>query len=873
MGTHYGSVIVIDFAGTVVSQHDLHSTTVNEISICSSGDYVASCSTDGKVVVFSLFDGEIKEFFYHRPVKTVAIEPNYTPKSKEQFVSGGMAGQLILSTKGWRGNKDVVLHQGEGPIHAIRWEGSLIAWANDTGVKMYDVSTGERITFIGRPEGAPRADLYKCCLVWENPMSLLIAWGNYVQIATVKSRPRQEQQVGAPKKYAEISSYFSTKYFISGIAPQFHSDDLVILAPALQQQQPPPVEQVSAAPSKTQDGQTEPVGALKGFPPQLRIISRRNVERASPDAIRVHGFEHYNPTDYRLEFVAREQMFYIVSPKDVVMAQPRNVDDNIQWLVKQKKYELAYQKAVAAEPNEVSSATLEKAGTHYLHHLVGKKEYGEAANLLPLVAGNSGKQWKFWIYRFFREKQLRLIAHLIPTDDPRLEDTTYQLVLIEFLQFDTEKLKDTVKNWLENGIIGKEMKKVLLTAITRRNSKNAEEQLPVDPYLLDTLISIHTSEGQFDLALSICLELRKDTVFELIEKHALHAKILKDIPNLMKFDHVRTVELLKRNTQHLPVTEVVKVLNGNKEAQYQYLHAIISEDSQLIKDYEDLLIELYADFDRPQLRKFLVQYRNWDLDKALDVCQSRGLVEESVTVLKKVGNYRRALELILLELHNVPMAVEFLQEVRDDEEWDYLIATASKSAEMIGDLLDAVGGEVDPIRLIRAIPENLHIEGLRDKLVHIISDYRLQMGILERYNIVLLSDCVTLQESLVRESSRALELHERAACQLCGDPLVGEELQLRHAVVFHCRHFYHVACLERQIPLDVNVVSEVPGIDWQSLDPATGMVQLLDNYAPTLQAELSAKWNIWCPICENEKQHHRSPGKANARGQVRKAVD
>lgn len=60
-----------------------------------------------------------------------------------------------------------VLHSGEGPIHAVKWRTSLIAWANDAGVKVYDMANDQRITFIERPRGSPRPELLLPHLVWQ----------------------------------------------------------------------------------------------------------------------------------------------------------------------------------------------------------------------------------------------------------------------------------------------------------------------------------------------------------------------------------------------------------------------------------------------------------------------------------------------------------------------------------------------------------------------------------------------------------------------------------------------------------------------------------------------------------------------------------
>lgn len=60
-----------------------------------------------------------------------------------------------------------VLHSGEGPIHAIKWRGSLVAWANNLGVKLYDTSTQQRLSFIERPPASPRPELVRPHIVWQ----------------------------------------------------------------------------------------------------------------------------------------------------------------------------------------------------------------------------------------------------------------------------------------------------------------------------------------------------------------------------------------------------------------------------------------------------------------------------------------------------------------------------------------------------------------------------------------------------------------------------------------------------------------------------------------------------------------------------------
>lgn len=175
LGTHWGAIYILDLYGYEIKKFNSHTATVNELSIDASGDFIASCSDDGdnslfhlylsrlnffffsylfflssafffssfflfssclivtgKVVINALYTNETSSYSYKRPVKAVALDPEYSRKNSRQFCTGGLAGQLVLNEKGFFfSNKDVVLHAGEGPIYAIKWRGSLIAWAND----------------------------------------------------------------------------------------------------------------------------------------------------------------------------------------------------------------------------------------------------------------------------------------------------------------------------------------------------------------------------------------------------------------------------------------------------------------------------------------------------------------------------------------------------------------------------------------------------------------------------------------------------------------------------------------------------------------------------------------------------------------------
>lgn len=147
---------------TNTTHHGSRSSTVPAVP--ANSVYIATASMDGHVCVSSLVDTkDVMLRNYARPVQAVALSPNY--KVDRTYLSGGMAGQLILtiggrtgvstdantnsaaaSASGWLGaiglgtnsGSDKVLHAGEGNISTIKWSlsGKYVMWTNEEGSKI-----------------------------------------------------------------------------------------------------------------------------------------------------------------------------------------------------------------------------------------------------------------------------------------------------------------------------------------------------------------------------------------------------------------------------------------------------------------------------------------------------------------------------------------------------------------------------------------------------------------------------------------------------------------------------------------------------------------------------------------------------------------
>ena len=123
---------------------------------------------------------------------SLAIDPAYKRRREKALVVGFADGKLVFTKRGFvfQRRNDAVLYQAvKGDDHhfagieAIAWRGSLVAWADSSGVRLLDADALQRIAHVDRPSGA-RPSLYptvshvKPSLCFETESHLLVAWGD-----------------------------------------------------------------------------------------------------------------------------------------------------------------------------------------------------------------------------------------------------------------------------------------------------------------------------------------------------------------------------------------------------------------------------------------------------------------------------------------------------------------------------------------------------------------------------------------------------------------------------------------------------------------------------------------------------------------------
>lgn len=180
------------------------------------------------------------------------------------------------------------------------------------------------------------------------------------------------------------------------------------------------------------------------------------------------------------------------------------------------------------------------------------------------------------------------------------------------------------------------------------------------------------------------------------------------------------------------------------------MDAVFQKDPNISKDYHTDQVALYAEFEREKLLKFLQQSQYIVLARAQQECQQRQLIPEVVYILERMGQIKQALQLIIYGIKDVTQAIEFCKRHNDKDLWDDLIKFSINKPDFIIGLLNNVGTYVDPKELIDKIPNGLKIKGLREALVKILNDYRVQISLLEGSKKIMTKDCLSLMEKQIK---------------------------------------------------------------------------------------------------------------------------
>lgn len=461
------------------------------------------------------------------------------------------------------------------------------------------------------------------------------------------------------------------------------------------------------------------------------------------------------------------------------------------------------------KPNN-KSAEHEKGriGELWLEQLVNAREWTKAGQVAGKVLGTSPR-WEHWVMMFANADHYDEITPYIPSTDVQghLPSSVYETVLCHYVVHDPVKFAQLLDRWdpdvfnVSSVVTAIEMK--LKSDDLGPESETASEW----HLLLSGLAKLLLANGQAREALKCYIRLQNfDAAMTLIKEEHLIDAITDDIPGLIVLrvskDQLRSgdlnalressapaISLLVQEAYNgiIPPINVVKQLESKgalyipfiyfylaclwlgpktflssatdpdneriiSQAERTFEEGLINEGRSLIESsgLADSALTLFAQFDQKLFFIYLSTSTAYSLDKAISTCESHTppYIAELVTLLAKTGETKRALFLIIDQLHDVGHAIDFARQY--DGLWDDLLDYSMDKPKFIRALLEQVGTSVDSVGLVRKIPDGLEIEGLKSGIQTLVRDFDVQWSISEGVAKVLRGEVATRMEILRR---------------------------------------------------------------------------------------------------------------------------
>lgn len=754
--THSGIIHITTPEFTAIRTFKAHRASV--LSIYTDGVFFASGSMDGTVVIGAIKDEkDIVAFDFKRPIHAVILEANYA--KTRSFISGGMSGKVTYSSKNWLGQRsDIVLDQDHGPIVSIQKIDDLILWMNDLGITIYHISTRQVISVIEKPVDSPRSDLYWPRVHFPEVDRILIAWGNYIWSLRASLRtvddPHEKLTVSSKSKILpstatmsfravqekkiEVEHIFKLDCLVSGIS-SFKDDLWMIL---------------------TYNPPTRDEEMIEFRCPDLKLINSINGTIEHEEEIGLKNIDGLGLNDYLLGLHLGEKSirYFIMSARDGVIAQETQLNDRLQWYLDKKMYYKAWE----ISQHLVLPVKRISYGIQYVDSLMLTEEWETAARSLASVlqlniedqdsdakstiysqSGNLNNedlinevisQWTIWADIFIKSKHIEELTDVIP-HSPKLSlpQRIYTRILEYWITEESPKFNELVGIWETDLYNVKSIQSTLETLL---------EHDDYNDKLRRTLADLYVKSYEPIKLVQHLIHLQDPNIISFLNNHHILINFVDDIPRILKLrfkgqelevlpigelkeklDDI--VEIFVDNRHEIPPATIVKLMSDNHLdfINFFYLQKLALIDEFLTTDFGNERIRLFALYDRSLLLPFLTKYSNYDIDKAIQLCEEVDFTEELVYLLGKIGENKKALTLIITELDDPEKAIKFAKYQNDREAWGILLEYSMTKPKFIQALIECADDQsnsfYDPIDILQRIPPNVMIAGLKSSVTKI----------------------------------------------------------------------------------------------------------------------------------------------------------
>ncbi|KAG5951574.1 hypothetical protein E4U53_002783 [Claviceps sorghi] len=468
--------------------------------------------------------------------------------------------------------------------------------------------------------------------------------------------------------------------------------------------------------------------------------------------------------------------------------------------------------ADSTQENLYSYSAKEKMriGESWIQQLVEGNDWQSAGEVCGKVL-SSPDRWGKWVWTFAEAKRFDEITPHIPSKplQPPLPTTMYEVVLGHYIQNDKPRFKELLQTWpvelFDVRTIITALENQLKFRDVQQDSVEDGEKGRDWLIVMQSLARLYEAGGRYRDALKSYIKLQDaDSAFRIIRERHLAEAVADDIPGFIslrvpsaKLPSLNEAELAEATSEAITLlveeaqhglvrpSVVVEQLRSKKLYAYLYFYLrglwkgqgirehslenrdrLVMDSRSLVDDYADLAVHLFALYDQRILMEFLKSSTSYTFEKvnrnkfhatllkvsnnnqAVQECEAHSYYDELVFLYSKTGQVKRALYLIIDRLRDVQKAIEFAKEQDDPDLWDNLLDYSMDKPNFIRALLEQVGTAINPITLVRRIPEGLEIQGLREGLTHMMKEHELQYSISSGVAKVLRSELAAAQNEL-----------------------------------------------------------------------------------------------------------------------------
>lgn len=746
-GTHGGllHLTLPDFSP--IQTVKLHRSSV--LSIHSDGTYFATGSIDGTVTIGLIEDlSSVTSFDFKRPIQAVVLHSDY--KSSKAFVSGGMAGEVVLSQRNWLGNRiDTVLAKGQGPIMGIFTLDDVILWMNDAGITFCSIHSRSQLLKVEFPrenDEEVRPSLYRPHVHFPESDRIIVGWGNHVWMFKISLKTNGENGTNfdsilssaasslraVPDKKVELEHYFKIRIQMAGIS-SFKDDQLMCLGFEV-------------------DDVTDKRAAKI---PELEIIDTVSGEELYNDEVVSKNYQNLSLNDYHLgkHIGLTSPEYYFISASDCIRVQEFSLKDHFEWYLQRENYLKAWEVGNYA----VGIDEHLSVGFKYVNQLITNEQWENAALFLLVIISavtdskdeglreETLKKCRDNFMSIIKHGKVECVSDIIPTE-PHFDEQIYDAILEYFLKEQKlQQFMSCIQKWPLKIFSFQKFEDQLEEKIERHDKFE-------DTYR-DAIIHLFLVQKLYSKAIPHMIK-RKDTrALGILTTHNLISQFSEDIVDIVLIPYngdianlpklpieevaaiFRTpIDLLVKNRHGLEVSKVVRKLSNPKELRiilFLYLKRLSSVDPSATAPLENDMIVLYADYQKEQLLDFLKRRTNYDAERAIEFCSNlEGFHNELIYLWGKIGENKKALSLIIDGLNDPKLAIEFVKSWGDSELWKFMVGYSMDKPKFVKALLDSPDefGKIY-LEVIKAMPTGMHIDDLKATLIKIFRDNALNFQV------------------------------------------------------------------------------------------------------------------------------------------------